>query len=160
MVTSGVIFNILHYLHFPVDIRNICVMIAPLFSGLTAWATYLWVAIPGAALIGSILVLTSTTPNAPSFTREMAGESAGLLSAAFIGIVPGYISRSVAGSYDNEAIAIFLLMITFWLWIHALKQGSAFWGMMTAVFYGWMVAAWGKLDPLTTCSHPECDVGC
>jgi dolichyl-diphosphooligosaccharide--protein glycosyltransferase len=94
----------------------------------------------------------------------MAGESAGLLSAAFIGIVPGklridsqsrcallkpsiartgYISRSVAGSYDNEAIAIFLLMFTFYLWIRALKEGSAFWGMIAAVFYGWMVAAWG-----------------
>jgi dolichyl-diphosphooligosaccharide--protein glycosyltransferase len=99
-----------------------------------------------------------------SFTCEMAGESAGLLSAAFIGIVPGklridsqsrcallkpsiartgYISRSVAGSYDNEAIAIFLLMFTFYLWIRALKEGSAFWGMIAAVFYGWMVAAWG-----------------
>lgn len=73
----------------------------------------------------------------------MASESAGLLAAAFIGIAPGYISRSVAGSYDNEAIAIFLLMITFYLWIHAMKKGSAFWGMMAALMYGYMVAAWG-----------------
>lgn len=94
----------------------------------------------------------------------MADESTGLLAAAFMGIVPGmrlsefemllrilrssfcfigYISRSVAGSYDNEAIAIFLLMYTFYLWIRAVKEGSAFWGMLAAVFYGWMVAAWG-----------------
>ena len=73
----------------------------------------------------------------------MATPSAGLLAAAFIGITPGYISRSVAGSYDNEAIAIFLLMITFYLWIKALKVGSAFYGMLAALFYGWMVAAWG-----------------
>jgi dolichyl-diphosphooligosaccharide--protein glycosyltransferase len=99
-----------------------------------------------------------------SFTCEMADESTGLLAAAFMGIVPGtnsqsrkcqlcsdryifsftgYISRSVAGSYDNEAIAIFLLMYTFYLWIRAVKEGSAFWGMLAAVFYGWMVAAWG-----------------
>jgi dolichyl-diphosphooligosaccharide--protein glycosyltransferase len=77
------------------------------------------------------------------FTKEMKDESAGLLAAAFIGIVPGYISRSVAGSYDNEAIAIFLLMFTFFAWIKALKQGSAFWGTITAVFYFYMVAAWG-----------------
>lgn len=31
---------------------------------------------------------------------------AGLFAAAFIAIVPGYISRSVAGSYDNEGVAI------------------------------------------------------
>lgn len=73
----------------------------------------------------------------------MKDESAGLLAAIFIGIAPGYISRSVAGSYDNEAIAIFLLMFTFFLWIKALKLGSAFFGTLTALFYFYMVAAWG-----------------
>lgn len=34
-------------------------------------------------------------------------------------------------------------MYTFYLWIRAVKQGSAFYGMLAAVFYGWMVAAWG-----------------
>ncbi|TGZ83919.1 STT3 subunit of Oligosaccharyl transferase [Ascodesmis nigricans] len=118
MVTSGIIYHILRFLTFPVDIRNICVLLAPAFSGLTAFATYL-------------------------FTKEMKDESAGLLAAAFIGIAPGYISRSVAGSYDNEAIAIFLLMFTFYLWIKALKLGSAFWGALCALFYFYMVAAWG-----------------
>ena len=74
----------------------------------------------------------------------MKDDSAGLLAAAFMGIVPGYISRSVAGSYDNEAIAIFLLMFTFFNWIKALKQGSAFFGAVAAVFYFYMVAAWGS----------------
>ncbi|KIK60280.1 glycosyltransferase family 66 protein [Collybiopsis luxurians FD-317 M1] len=118
MATSGVIYNFLHYFNLPVDIRNICVLLAPGFSALTAWATYM-------------------------FTKEMKDPSAGLLAAAFIGIVPGYISRSVAGSYDNEAIAIFLLMFTFYLWIAALKQGSALFGTLAAVFYFYMVAAWG-----------------
>ncbi|KAJ7156902.1 oligosaccharyl transferase STT3 subunit [Mycena crocata] len=118
MATSGVIYNFLHALNLPVDIRNICVLLAPGFSALTAWATYM-------------------------FTKEMKDESAGLLAAAFIGIVPGYISRSVAGSYDNEAIAIFLLMFTFYCWIKALKLGSALFGTLAAVFYFYMVAAWG-----------------
>ena len=73
----------------------------------------------------------------------MKDASAGLVAAAFIGIAPGYISRSVAGSYDNEAIAIFLLMFTFFCWIKALKTGSAFFGTVAAVFYFYMVAAWG-----------------
>ncbi|KAK0476598.1 oligosaccharyl transferase STT3 subunit [Armillaria novae-zelandiae] len=118
MATSGVIYNILHALNLPVDIRNICVLLAPGFSALTAWATYM-------------------------FTKEMKDASAGLLAAAFIGIVPGYISRSVAGSYDNEAIAIFLLMFTFFCWIKALKLGSALFGTVAAIFYFYMVAAWG-----------------
>lgn len=119
MVTSGVIYHILRFLTFPVDIRNICVLLAPGFSGFTAFAAYL-------------------------LTNEIAdSSSAGLLSAIFMGIAPGYISRSVAGSYDNEAIAIFLLVFTFYLWIKALKEGSAMWGAFTALFYGYMVASWG-----------------
>ncbi|OCL11937.1 glycosyltransferase family 66 protein [Glonium stellatum] len=119
MVTSGIIYHILRFLTFPVDIRNICVLLAPGFSGLTAFATYL---------------LTSEMVTSPS---------AGLLAAAFMGITPGYISRSVAGSYDNEAIAIFLLVFTFFLWIKSVKNGSVFWGALTALFYGYMVSAWG-----------------
>ena len=85
----------------------------------------------------------------------MKNESAGLLAAAFIAIVPGYISRSVAGSYDNEAIAIFLLMFTFYLWIKALKVGSALYGTLAALFYFYMVAAWGmwRSDALESCSN-------
>ncbi|KAK9477604.1 Oligosaccharyl transferase STT3 subunit-domain-containing protein [Lipomyces japonicus] len=118
MVTSALIYHTLKALTLPVDIRNVCVMLAPVFSALTAYATYL-------------------------FAVELKDEGAGLLAAAFIGIAPGYISRSVAGSYDNEAIAIFLLMFTFYLWIKALKNGSAFFGALTALFYFYMVAAWG-----------------
>lgn len=119
MVTSGVIYHILRFLSIPVDIRNICVLLAPGFSGLTALAMYL-------------------------LTSEMsASPSAGLLAAAFMGITPGYISRSVAGSYDNEAIAIFLLVFTFYLWIKAVKIGSVMWGALAALFYGYMVSAWG-----------------
>ncbi|KAL2420988.1 Dolichyl-diphosphooligosaccharide-protein glycosyltransferase subunit stt3 [Exophiala dermatitidis] len=119
MVTSGVIYHILRLLSLPVDIRNICVLLAPGFSGLTALAMYL---------------LTSEMSSSPS---------AGLLAAAFMGISPGYISRSVAGSYDNEAIAIFLLVFTFFLWIKAVKNGSIMWGALAALFYGYMVSAWG-----------------
>jgi dolichyl-diphosphooligosaccharide--protein glycosyltransferase len=119
MVTSGIIYHILRFLTIPVDIRNVCVLLAPGFSGLTALAMYL------------LTCEMSTSP------------SAGLLAAAFMGIAPGYISRSVAGSYDNEAIAIFLLVFTFFLWIKAVKNGSIMWGALTALFYGYMVSAWG-----------------
>ncbi|KAK0389574.1 hypothetical protein NLU13_3149 [Sarocladium strictum] len=119
MVTSGVIYHALKAVAIPVDIRNICVLLAPAFSGLTAFASYL---------------LTNEMTTSPS---------AGLLAAAFMGIAPGYISRSVAGSYDNEAIAIFLLVFTFYLWIKALKLGSMLWGALCALFYGYMVASWG-----------------
>ena len=88
MLTSGFIHHILHTLNFNIHIREICVFLAPTFSGLTAISTYL-------------------------LTKEIANPGAGLLAAAFVAICPGYISRSVAGSYDNEGIAIFALQVSF-----------------------------------------------
>lgn len=70
--------------------------------------------------------------------------------------VPGYISRSVAGSYDNEGIAIFALMVchffsprlvffniliqfTYFLWIRSIKTGSMMWAAFCAISYFYMV---------------------
>ncbi len=118
MLTSGFLYKVLRFLTLPVNIRNICVLLAPGFAGITAYATFL-------------------------FTSEMKDSCAGLLAAIFMGIAPGYISRSVAGSYDNEAIAITLLMVTFYTWIKALKLGSILWASISALFYFYMVSAWG-----------------
>ncbi|KAL5284863.1 STT3B family protein [Megaselia abdita] len=118
MITSGGIHWILHALNIPVHIRDICVFLAPVFSGLTSISTYL-------------------------LTKELWSPGAGLFAASFIAIVPGYISRSVAGSYDNEGIAIFALQFTYYLWVKSVKTGSVFWSAMAAVFYFYMVSAWG-----------------
>merc|ERR1712158_30135 len=118
MITSGSIHYILSVLNIPVHIRDVCVFLAPLFSGLTAISTYF-------------------------LTKELWSQGAGLFAACFIAIVPGYISRSVAGSYDNEGIAIFALMFTYYLWIKAVKTGSVYWGAWTALAYFYMVSAWG-----------------
>merc|ERR1719462_630130 len=118
MITSGSIHYVLSLLNIPVHIRDICVFLAPLFSGLTAISTYF-------------------------LTKELWSEGAGLFAACFIAIVPGYISRSVAGSYDNEGIAIFALQFTYFLWIRSMKSGSVYWGAWTAMAYFYMVSAWG-----------------
>jgi dolichyl-diphosphooligosaccharide--protein glycosyltransferase len=118
MVTSAFIFKILRYLNFTIDIREVCVFLAPLFSGFTVFVTYL-------------------------LTKEVQNDGAGLLAGAFIAIVPGYISRSVAGSYDNEAIAIFCMLFTYYLWIKSVKTGSVFWAASCALAYFYMVSSWG-----------------
>lgn len=119
MVTSASIKWIADFLTFPVDIRNVCVFLAPLFAGLTSIATYF-------------------------FAKECTNKSEiGLLAALFISIVPSYISRSVAGSYDNEGVAIFALISTFYFWIKAVNTGSILWSIFCAMSYFYMVAAWG-----------------
>ncbi|KAM6375808.1 dolichyl-diphosphooligosaccharide--protein glycosyltransferase subunit STT3B isoform 3-T3 [Alca torda] len=118
MVTAGLIHWILNMLNVTVHIRDVCVFLAPVFSGLTAISTFL-------------------------LTRELWNQGAGLLAACFIAIVPGYISRSVAGSFDNEGIAIFALQFTYYLWVKSVKTGSVFWTICCCLSYFYMVSAWG-----------------
>lgn len=97
MATAGLIHYVLNLLHVTVHIRDVCVFLAPVFSGLTSISTFL-------------------------LTRELWNQGAGLLAACFIAIVPGYISRSVAGSFDNEGIAIFALQFTYYLWVRRRRR--------------------------------------
>lgn len=119
MVTSASIKWVADFLTFPIDIRNVCVFLAPVFAGLTAISTFF-------------------------FTKECTNRpETGLFAALFISIVPSYISRSVAGSYDNEGVAIWALITTFWLWVKAVNTGSVLWSVGCTLAYFYMVAAWG-----------------
>jgi len=69
--------------------------------------------------------------------------STGLLAAVMVAIVPSYISRSVGGSYDNEGVAIFALIFSFYTWIKSVNTGSIGWAVAAALAYAYMVAAWG-----------------
>lgn len=68
MLTAASIWKTLRSVNIPVDIRDVCVQVAPIFAPLCAYATYL-------------------------FTKEIGSEgsreSTGLWAALFIGIVPG-----------------------------------------------------------------------
>lgn len=91
MITSTVIFNVLHFINITLEIRNICVFLAPLFSSFTTIITFL-------------------------LTKELKDTRAGLIAASMIAIVPGYISRSVAGSYDNEGkIILYLTKVVYFM---------------------------------------------
>lgn len=116
--TAGAVWNILQWLHIPIHVQEVCVFTAPVFSAFTSLAAY-------------------------ALMKEVRGTGAGLASAAFIAVVPSYISRSVAGSYDLEAVAIFALVFVFYLYIKTLNTGSLAWA--TALFFGYlyMVASWG-----------------
>lgn len=47
------------------------------------------------------------------------------------------------GSYDNEAVAIFALVFTFYLFVKAVNTGSIIWTVACSVGYFYMVASWG-----------------
>merc|ERR1719471_2399880 len=118
MVTSAVFTYLLNLVNVTINVREVCVFLAPLFSSLTSLVTY-------------------------ALTSELHSTGAGLVSAAMIAIVPGYISRSVAGSYDNEGIAIFCMLLTYYLWIKSVKTGHIYWAALCSVAYFYMVSSWG-----------------
>ncbi|GBG67744.1 hypothetical protein CBR_g872 [Chara braunii] len=118
MVTAALIYWVLQALTFTVHIREVCVLTAPFFASNTALVGYF-------------------------FGKELRDSATGLIAAAFLAICPGYISRSVAGSYDNEGVAIFALVLTFYLFVKAVNTGSLFWSTMAALSYFYMVSAWG-----------------
>ena len=64
MVTSALLYHVMHFFHVTIEIRNVCVFLAPLFSSLTALVTY-------------------------QLTKELKDAGAGLIAAAMIAIVPG-----------------------------------------------------------------------
>eukprot|EP01059_Diplonema_ambulator_P033232 TRINITY_DN6861_c0_g2_i1.p1 TRINITY_DN6861_c0_g2~~TRINITY_DN6861_c0_g2_i1.p1 ORF type:complete len:708 (+),score=135.71 TRINITY_DN6861_c0_g2_i1:87-2210(+) len=118
MATASGIHYILGMLSVHADLRNVCVFFAPVFAGNTAVVTYL-------------------------LTKEAFDTGAAICAAAFMAIIPGYASRSVAGSYDNEAIAIFALVNTFYCFVRAVKLGSMKWAAISSLAYGFMISTWG-----------------
>ncbi|XP_028781101.1 dolichyl-diphosphooligosaccharide--protein glycosyltransferase subunit STT3A [Neltuma alba] len=117
-LTAGTLWWLLNSLNIPLSVETVCVFTAPIFSAFASWATYL-------------------------LTKEVKGSGAGLTAAALLAMVPSYISRSVAGSYDNEAVAIFALIFTFYLYIKTLNTGSLFYATLNAIAYFYMVCSWG-----------------
>ena len=120
MMTAWIMHKIANnILMFPLDIREVCVFTAPVFSAFTAIVTYLLT-----------VEITKKTER-------------GLFSALFMAIIPSYMSRSVAGSYDNEAVAIFALVFAFYTFVRALNRGSLFTGLVAALGFYYMVLTWG-----------------
>eukprot|EP00873_Tetraselmis_striata_P041899 jgi/Tetstr1/462163/TSEL_007228.t1 len=116
--TAGLMHKVLHFFNLPIHVQEVCVFTAPVFSALCALAAYL-------------------------FVSEIRSKGAGLLAGAFVGIVPSYISRSVAGSFDNEGVAIFALIFTFYTYLKTLNTGSLAWATASVASYGYMVMSWG-----------------
>lgn len=108
MITSAALYHVLHFFHITIDIRNVCVFLAPLFSSFTAIVTYHFTkelkVRKTTSLIKASCLFFSRESTLNNIVCLFQDAGAGLLAAAMIAVVPGYISRSVAGSYDNEGI--------------------------------------------------------
>ena len=119
MYTTVFMKRVLELLLVPLDIKHICVFTAPVFSCVTCFYGY-------------------------KITKQISGKTeTGLVASLFIAVVPAYLSRSVAGSYDNEAISITLLLATFYYFLDAVESGSFVSSCVSAISYAYLVASWG-----------------
>ncbi|XVE54210.1 hypothetical protein DITRI_Ditri03aG0062200 [Diplodiscus trichospermus] len=123
-LTAGTIWWLLNSLTIPLSVETVCVFTAPIFSACASWATCL-------------------------LTKEVESDGAGLKAAALLAMVPSYISQSIASSYDNEAVAIFALILYF-LSLYkvrynllTLNTGCLFYATLNSVAYFYMVCSWG-----------------
>jgi len=112
----------LRLLHLDVSLKDVCVFTGPVFAALACWATY--------------GVMTEARPG-------RAGVRAGLVAAFALAISPAYVSRSVAGSFDLEAVAIFAMMLTFWTYLKACNTGQLRWACAAALSLWYMALSWG-----------------
>lgn len=71
------------------------------------------------AFCGSLTVLV-----AYYLGKEVANKRVGLFSAFFLSVSPGHLQTSIAGYFDSEAVGLLLMLLTFYLFLKALRTGS------------------------------------
>lgn len=104
----------------PMSVNDICCMMPPWFGSL-------------ASLFTGLL--------AYEISRSV---NAGVLTVGIMAIIPAHLMRSVGGEFDNEAVAMTAIAMTFWLWLFSVRTPKH-WpiGVLTGFSYMYMVAAWG-----------------
>ncbi|CDU18106.1 uncharacterized protein PY17X_0933400 [Plasmodium yoelii] len=124
MITTYLIHKICYSMGFLIDIKIICIYIGPIFSVFTCILTY---------------YLTKEIYN----KKGCSSSGAALIAALFVSVSPSHISRTVAGSYDNESISIFLLILCVYNWIKCLKEGTLFSVVLCSLSTYCMGLSWG-----------------
>eukprot|EP00927_Polykrikos_kofoidii_P015155 TRINITY_DN16721_c0_g1_i1.p1 TRINITY_DN16721_c0_g1~~TRINITY_DN16721_c0_g1_i1.p1 ORF type:complete len:904 (-),score=115.71 TRINITY_DN16721_c0_g1_i1:90-2756(-) len=87
--------------------------------------------------------------SAALFTGLLAYEvsrstNAFVATVGIMAIIPAGLMRSVGGEFDNEAVAMTSIAMTFWLWLRSVRNSASWpWSLLAALSYVKMVADWG-----------------
>lgn len=122
MVLSSFLYRIVSALNGQIELRTVCMYLSPFMAANTVVMTYF--------LCKEALADRSKDP-----VGNVKARSAGVTAAAFMAIVPAFINHTTAGSYDNEALAVFALISTYYFWLKAVHTGSTFWSLMCVFSY-------------------------
>jgi len=78
--------------------------------------------------------------------RELSNNTVGLFAGLFTAFIPAFITRTVAGFYDNECIGVFAIVLTTFLFIRGLKRGSIPASIGAGLALGYLQVSWGASD--------------
>ncbi|MCW3980254.1 MAG: hypothetical protein NWF11_02135 [Candidatus Bathyarchaeota archaeon] len=122
-LTAATLFNILSALGVPISLYNLCVLFPAIFGALACLAAF---------FLG----------------RDVAGKTAGLLSAFFLALTPSHISRTSAGFFDDETVGIGAILLFAFLFLRALDQDrpqkhSIIYAITAGLTLGYITASWG-----------------
>mmetsp|Transcript_24276 Transcript_24276/g.36414 ORF Transcript_24276/g.36414 Transcript_24276/m.36414 type:complete len:729 (+) Transcript_24276:123-2309(+) len=100
-----------------IDLRYVCIYMGPFLAANSCIALYILV-------------------------REVDSSESALLAAALLAVIPAFASRSMAGTFDNEPLAIFCLLVCMYSWIQAAKSGRGLPAMLSAFSSILLLVSW------------------
>lgn len=122
---------------------------------------YIGVAAPGAflhsflTLVGFNVSFMSVVALIPSLfgalsslvvygiVHDLVNDRAALFSAFISAISMGMIRRSVVGFFDNDAVGIFFLLVSLWMFFRGMKKESVFPAFLSGIFLAFLSWTWG-----------------
>ncbi len=122
-LTAATLYNIVSGLGVPISLYNLCVLFPAIFGALACVAAF---------FLG----------------KDVAGKTAGLLSAFFLALTPSHISRTSAGFFDDETVGIGAILLFAFLFLRALDQDrpqkhSIIYAITAGLTLGYITASWG-----------------
>lgn len=126
MYTAAILKWTLQKCHIMIDLIDFCIYMGPIAS------------------VGIVLVSFL-------YGKLLGGSTLGCVVCFINSFIAGLISRSIAGSYDYECIAFFILITCFYFFSLALENGSILYATLSALFYGYMALTWGGYVFISNC---------
>ena len=78
--------------------------------------------------------------------RELSNNTVGLFAGIFTAFIPAFLTRTIAGFYDNECIGVFAIVLTTFLFIRGLKRGSVPASIGAGLSLGYLQVSWGASE--------------
>jgi dolichyl-diphosphooligosaccharide--protein glycosyltransferase len=116
--TAVIIYKIALFFGFNITMLTACYLTPAIFGTLTVFVIY---------KLGAVLHSKRT----------------GIFAAFFVAMATGFISRSIAGFFDNECIGIFLMFLIFYFFVKGLTKDSMVNNVLAGISLGLLSITWG-----------------